>query len=181
MEDMLSFAEQYKCYNVKTQTHNKYLAQQQNICTYNRKITMLKRVPTNVLPVVLPVLIQSYLWAIFLCFINHLYFAFVTIVFCLEGGGAELGEMWKMICIHVTGHENCQFLTRITQQNLNLCLAVVSDPCPKSSVLHQLFFCVSDLSFYNRSPTLTRSVDPQMIRIVDVDNNGIKHFHLVCS
>ncbi|KAL8574219.1 hypothetical protein ACOMHN_027873 [Nucella lapillus] len=37
----------------------------------------------------------------------------------------------------------------------------------------------SNLSFYNHSPTLTRSVAPQMINIVDVDNNGIKHFHLV--
>ncbi|XP_076447874.1 plexin-A2-like isoform X2 [Babylonia areolata] len=35
-------------------------------------------------------------------------------------------------------------------------------------------------SFYNRSPSLTRSVTPQMIHVaVDVDNNGIKHFHLV--
>ncbi|KAK7493969.1 hypothetical protein BaRGS_00014851 [Batillaria attramentaria] len=36
----------------------------------------------------------------------------------------------------------------------------------------------SNLSFYNRSPSLTRTVTPQMIT-VDVDNNGIKHFHLV--
>ncbi|XP_076468728.1 plexin-A2-like isoform X2 [Babylonia areolata] len=37
----------------------------------------------------------------------------------------------------------------------------------------------SNLSFYNHSPTLTRSVAPQMINVVDVDNNGVKHFHLV--
>ncbi|XP_025108035.1 plexin-A4-like isoform X2 [Pomacea canaliculata] len=36
----------------------------------------------------------------------------------------------------------------------------------------------TNMSFYSRSPSLTRTVTSQMIA-VDVDNNGIKHFHLV--